>query len=123
VRVDTTPEAFFEGHPVGLAAYHRVVGCLAEVGSLTVRVSRTQVAFRRRRGFAYLWLPERTLGARAAGIVVLSFALGRHEPSARIKEVVQVSSRHWMHHLELRDPTELDAEAAAWLLEAADRAG
>jgi hypothetical protein len=30
---------------------------------------------------------------------------------------------HWMHHLEVRDPAEIDDEVVAWLREAATGAG
>jgi hypothetical protein len=118
-----TPAEFFAGHPTGLAVFDRVLAIVRSHGPAAVRVSKSQVAFRRRRGFAWLWLPERYLGARSAGIVVLSFALGRQEASARLKEVVQVAPAHWMHHLEIRAVAEVDDVVAAWLREAADRAG
>lgn len=87
-----------------------------------MRVSKSQVAFRRRRGFSYLWMPGRHL-ARPDEEVVLSIVLGRHDPSPRFKEVVQVAPTHWMHHLEIHDPGDLDDEVVQWLREAADRAG
>jgi hypothetical protein len=55
--------------------------------------------------------------------VVLSIALGRHDPSPRWKEVVHPSPKQWMHHLEVRTVADLDDEVAAWLHEAATRAG
>ena len=116
-----TPEEHFAGHPVALAAYARVRQVLAELGPVEVRVSRSQVAFRRRRGFAYLWLPGRYL-TRPGADVVLSVALGRPDPSPRWKQVVHPSPAHWMHHLEVTDPAELDDEVVAWLREAYRRA-
>lgn len=114
-----TPEGFFAGSQLGVAVYERVLAVLREVGPVQVRVSKTQVAFRRRRGFAYLWLPERVLGQRAAGIVVLSFALGRADDSPRLKQVVRVAPTHWMHHVEVREVDDVDDEVADWLVEAA----
>src|SRR5690606_16703811 len=52
-----TPQDFFAGRPLGLAAYERVLEAVAPDGPIDVRVSKSQVAFRRRQGFAYLWLP------------------------------------------------------------------
>lgn len=86
------------------------------------RVTASQVALRRRRGFAWLWLPERYL-RRPVAEVVLSIALGRHDPSPRFKEVVRPARAHWMDHLEVGGPAEIDDEVAAWLREAAARAG
>jgi hypothetical protein len=85
-------------------------------------VTRSQVAYRRRRAFAWTWLPGRWLSAPAAE-VVLSIALARLDGSARWKEVVHPSARWWMHHLEVRSPEELDDEVAAWLAEAWSAAG
>ncbi|MGY1679938.1 DUF5655 domain-containing protein [Geodermatophilus sp. SYSU D01176] len=115
------PEAFFAGSPVGRSVLHRVTAVLDAAGGAGVRTSSGQVAFRRRRGFAWLWLPGRYLRDPAAE-VVLSIALGRPDPSPRWKEVVHPSRRHWVHHLEVGDPSEIDDEVAGWLREAADRA-
>ncbi|SFE84472.1 DUF5655 domain-containing protein [Blastococcus tunisiensis] len=116
-----TPEAFFAGRPVAGEVFERVRVLLVGRGA-EVRVSASQVAFRRRRGFAYLWLPDRYL-RRPTAEVVLSIDLGRRDPSPRFKEVAHPAPRHWMHHLEVDDPVEIDDEVAAWLAEAADRAG
>ena len=116
-----TPEELFAGVPLGAAVLARVREALADAKPLDVRTSRSQVALRRRRGFAWLWRPDRYL-ARPGAAVVLSFALGRAATSPRLK-VSQVSRRHWMHHREVRDLAEIDEEVVGWLREAAARAG
>ncbi len=119
-----TPEDNLAGDELETRVPEAVRSALAGVGPpLEARATKSHVAFRRRRGFAYLWLPERYLGARGRGIVVVSIALGRRDGSPRWKQVVRPSPRHWMHHLEVRDPAEIDAEVVGWLLEAAERAG
>ena len=115
------PEDFFAGHPDARAVFDKVRSILHGLGPVEVRTSKSQVAFHRRRGFAYLWMPAQYLSAPTAE-VVLSIALGRHDPSARFKEVVHPAPAHWMHHLELQDADEVDDEVAGWLREAADRA-
>ncbi|GMU40911.1 MAG: hypothetical protein AMXMBFR23_17770 [Chloroflexota bacterium] len=87
------------------------------VGPAEVRVTKSQVAFSHRRGFAWAWTPDRYLGAEVAPLV-LSVSLDRLDVSRRWKEVVRVPGDHWMHHLELRDASEVDAEVAGWLAEA-----
>ena len=119
---DLAVDDFFTGHPAARAVFDRVQSVLAVAGGCTVRVTKSQVAFRRRRGFAYLWLPGQYL-ARPAAEVVLTVALGRRDPSPRWKEVVHPAPGHWMHHLEIHDPADVDAEVAGWLREAAERAG
>jgi hypothetical protein len=112
-------DEFFASSPLGRAVFDRVAGL---VDGCEVRVSASQVAFRRRRAFAWLWLPRRWLG-RSAADVVLSVSLGRRDPSPRFKEVVHPAPAHWMHHLEITDLAQIDGEVAGWLSEAADRAG
>ena len=101
-----------------LGAVH---GLLGAAPGVEIRTSRSQVAFRRRRGFAYLWRPGRYL-ARPGADVVLSVVLGRRDGSPRWKEVAHPASAHWMHHLEVRGPAEIDEQVARWLREACDRA-
>lgn len=114
-------EDFFTGHPDGLECYRRVRAILDPMGPVEVRVSASQVAFRRRRGFAYLWLPGRWL-ARPAAETVLSIATPDRLDSPRFKEVVHPSPRVWMHHLEIRSPSDIDAEVEGWLALAHDAA-
>ena len=52
-----------------------------------------------------------------------SIVLGHRDDSPRWKEVAHPSPAHWVHHLEVRDPAEIDAEVAAPLRAAADPAG
>ena len=116
-----TAEDFYAGHPFALAVHDRVLDIVREFAPVEVRVSKSQVALRLRRGFAYLWLPGQYL-ARPEAEVVLSIALGRHDDSLRWKEVAHPSPKHWIHHLEVRDLADLDDEVVAWLREAAERA-
>lgn len=105
------------------AALHRVRAVLAEtVPDVTERTTRSQVAFRRRRGFAYLWRPGQYLRHPAAE-VVLSLAFREELPSPRFKEVVHPAPTTWMHHLELHAVADLDDEVAGWLRRAAEEAG
>ena len=115
------PTELLDGHQVAASVYERVYSCLASFGPFEVRTSKSQIAFRRKHGFAYLWLPSQYLTHPDAE-VVLSIALGRHDPSERFKEVVHPTARHWMHHLELRGSDEIDDEVVEWLREAIERA-
>lgn len=117
-----TPEEHLAGHPLALAVLARVREVLESYGPVTVRVTKSQIAFRRDRGFAYLWLPGRYL-ANPGADVVLSIALGRRDESLRWKQVAEPAPGQWMHHLEIRDVADVDEEVVARLTEAADRAG
>ncbi len=115
------PADFLADHPVALAVFDRVRSVLETLGPVEIRTSKSQVAFRRKRGFAYLWLPGQYL-ARPGAEVVLSIALGRHDSSPRFKEVAHPSPNHWMHHLEITDARDVDDDVVRWLREAAERA-
>ena len=108
-------------HPVALTVLERVVSTVERFGAADVGVSKSQIALRRRHGFAYLWRPRQYLDKGSE--IVLSIALGRRDGSPRFKEVVHPSLKHWLHHLEIDDPDAVDAEVAGWLREAFDRAG
>ena len=121
VSEESTPEQVFSGSPRGLELFHAVQGLLAVPTPPAVRATKSQVAFREKRGFAYVWWPGRYIDSGVPA--VLSIALPRRIDSARFKEIVNPSPGVWMHHLELHDEEELDAEVAGWLQEARSAAG
>lgn len=117
-----TPEELFAGHPVACAVTARVGEIVDGFGGVSIRTTKSQVAFRRRRGFAFVWRPGQYL-AKPDAEAVLSIALGREDRSTRWKEVAHPSPREWIHHLEVGSPDELDDLVVEWLREASDRAG
>ena len=116
-----TPEELFTGFPEGLAVLRAVEQAVHSLGEVTTRVTKSQVAFRRRTGFAFVWRPGQYVASSVPA--VLSIALPHELRSARFKEVAHPSRTTWMHHLELRDAREVDAEVLGWLAEAYDVAG
>jgi len=115
-----TPETFFAGSPVGLRLFTEVRRAVATLGDATVSVTKSQIAFRRRKGFAFVWRPGQYV--RSSVPAVLSIALGREVTSGRIKEVAHPSATVWMHHIELREPRDVDEQVHEWLREAFDSA-
>lgn len=123
MRTPSTPEEFFAASDVGAATFRWVQDVLANAGvDFTVSTSKSQVAFRRRRGFAYLWLPGQYLH-RPDAEVVLSLALTNEVPSSRFKEIVHPAAKIWMHHVEIHAMDDLNDEVAGWVREAAEAAG
>jgi hypothetical protein len=109
----------FAGKPFALSVVARVERIVSSIGQATVRTTKSQMAFRHRRGFAYLWPPV----FEGRGVeVVLSIALPRHEVSSRFKQVAHPAPHIWMHHMEIRDLGQLDDQVRAWLQEAFDAA-
>ena len=113
-----TAESFFEGSPLGLELFRTIAQVIVSITGAEpeCRVSKSQIAFRRRRGFAYVWRPGQYV--RSDVPAVLSLALDRKLSSPRFKEIVHPSAGVWMHHLELRDVAEIDDEVTRWLDEA-----
>lgn len=92
----------------------------AGMGPMEVRVSKSQVSFRRRRGFAYLWRPGTYVKSMVP--VVLSLALPFEATSPRFKQIAHPAPKIWMHHLELLDRSQLDAEVEHWMRQAYEAA-
>ncbi len=88
-----TPEEFFDGHPDGLEVYRRVTDVIDGLGEAEVRVSKSQIAFRARRGFAYVWRPGRYVDNDVPA--VLSIPLPAEDKSKRFKSVVHPSPKVW----------------------------
>jgi hypothetical protein len=122
LAVDAAIEHFFAGRREARRIFGAVDRAVRAAGPATVRVTRSQIAFRRKRGFAWAWTPDRWLEGRTAPLV-LSIALCRRDRSRRWKEVVRPAPGRWMHHLELRSPREVDEPVLAWLREAWELAG
>lgn len=91
-------------------------------GESEMVVSKTQISFRRRRAFAWVWIPEKHLGRRMAPLV-LSVSLPSRDPSPRWKEIVEPYPGRFMHHLELFSPDEIDEAVRAWLRTAYECSG
>jgi hypothetical protein len=115
-----TPDDFFRGSPEGLALFNAVRAAVEAIGVSDVRVTKSQVAFRRGRGFAYVWRPGQYVNSEVPA--VLSIALPREISSDRIKSVAHPSSKVWMHHIELSEVSQIDDEVCAWLAEAYENA-
>jgi hypothetical protein len=116
----STPEQFFEGSPTGLALYQAVADVISSIGPAEVRVTKSQIAFRRRKGFAFVWRPDQYL--RTDVPAVLSFGYPQELRSPRFKEVVNAAPKVWIHHIELRDRCQVDAEVRNWLAVAYENA-
>jgi hypothetical protein len=117
-----TPDEFLGESLLGRAVFEAVLEILSSFGDVTVRTTRSQIAFKRRRGFASIWLPGMYL-ARPQAEVVLSIATDREANSPRFKEIAHPSPRIWQHHLEVRSVGDIDEEVRSWLRGAYDSAG
>jgi hypothetical protein len=116
-RPPVSPERFFANDPVAYALYTAVRKVVDTIGDAGVRVGKSQVSFRHRRPFAAVWMPAQYLSGDTAPLV-LTVYLPRRDLSPRWKEVVQPTAGRFTHHLELREPQDVDGEVVEWLRQA-----
>lgn len=119
MRRDVT--RLFAGEPVGLQIFEQIARIIDGLGENEIRVTRSQVSFRHVRTFALVWRPSMYVATRVP--VVLSIAMPVRASSSRFKQIVHPEPTTWMHHLELRDLSEIDDEVGTWLATAWSSAG
>jgi hypothetical protein len=83
------------------------------LGLVEMRVTKSQMAFRRSRAFAWAWVPGRYLGGRHAPLV-LRLSFDRRRISRRWKQIDEPAPGRFTHHLELRTASEIDDEVCRW---------
>ena len=112
-----TIDEFFEGWEESRQIYDVLYSLVSSLGLVEVRVTKSQVAFRWRKAFAWAWIPGKYLRGKIAPLV-LSLSLPRWDTSPRWKEIVEPAPGRFMHHLELYSTEDIDDEVRHWLLEA-----
>jgi hypothetical protein len=117
-----TLDEFFSGYEESRRIFEALQAAIEPFGRVEVRVTKSQVAFRRGKALAWAWIPDRYLHGGHAPLV-LSLAFPSRDDSARWKQIVEPAPGRFMHHLELRSEAEIDDEVRGWLREAWERAG
>lgn len=115
-------DAFLGDSALARSVFEMVDRSLSQFDDVAIRTTKSQIAFKRRRGFAHIWLPGMYLD-RPNAEVVLSIALDRELASPRFKEIAHPSSGIWQHHLEVQNIDDLDNEVRDWLVAAYSCAG
>jgi len=106
-------EEFFADDAQARAIYRALARQFVGLEGVEVRVSKSQVALRARRGFAFCWAPSRYISSDVP--VVVSIALPERLESERFKEIAHPANSTWMHHVELRQVDDVDAELVGWV--------
>jgi hypothetical protein len=114
---DPALDRFFAGHDRSRRLFDALLVTARTLGPVELRVTKSQVAFRRERPFAYAWIPARYLSGVHPPLV-LTVPLRRRDPSPRWKQVVQPRPGRYAHHLELRSTDQIDQQVRDWLAEA-----
>ena len=112
-----TLDEFFAGQDESRKIFEAMRHAIDAIGPAELRVSKSQVSFRRSKPFAWVWMPGKYLRRKTAPLV-LTFSFRQREPSPRWKQIVEPVSGRFTHHLELYSTQDIDDEVRAWLQEA-----
>ena len=109
-----TLDEFFSGYEFSRSIFEALRSAIEDLGPVEIRVTKSQVAFCRRRAFAWAWIPDRYLHGKHAPLV-LTLGFCHRDPSSRWKEIVEPRPGRFTHHLELYSASDIDDEVRAWL--------
>lgn len=107
-------EDFFAGQEVSRQLFEAVREAIENIGPTELRISKSQISFRRRKAFAIVWMPGQYLKREAAPLVLTLFFHYR-DASPRWKEIVEAAPGRFTHHLELYSSADIDNEIYGWL--------
>lgn len=111
--------SFFAKMPEVIPVYERIEGkILDEFEDVIIEIKKTQITFKSKRGFVYVWLPVRKMKNRPEYYLILSFGLDKRIESPRIVESIEPYRNRWMHHLVIEKPEEINDELMGWIHEA-----
>jgi hypothetical protein len=114
-------DEFFAGQGESREMFEAVRRAVEAIGAAQLRIGKSQVSFRRRKAFAWIWMPGQYLRGKTAPLVVLSFPI--RDPSPRWKETAEPTPGRFTHHLEPYSVADIDDEVRGSLREAWAAAG
>ena len=112
-----TLDEFFAGQEKSWQIFEAVHRAIEAIGPAELRIGKSQVSFRRRKAFAWLWMPGRYLRGTVAP-VVLTLSFHSRDDSPRWKEIVEPAPGRFTHHLELYSTADIDGQVRGWLHDA-----
>ena len=104
----------FAGYDESRLLFNALLDRINAIDPMEFRVTKSQVAFYRKKPFAWAWIPEKHLRRKAAPLV-LSLSFPQRHPSPRWKEIVEPAPGRFMHHLEIYSVDDIDDEVNHWL--------
>ena len=113
---------FFNDHMDALPLYERLERLILEqIPDVTIKVSKTQISFSNKRGFAFVsFNPCRRAKERPKGWMTISFGLSYRKESPRIDATAEPYPNRWTHHIMVGSEEEIDDELMGWIREAAE---
>lgn len=110
-------DEFFAGQAKSRRIFEAVRRAVEGLGTVGLRIGKSQVSFRRRKAFAWVWRPGQYLKGKTAPLV-LTLSFPARDSSPRWKEIVEGAPKRFTHHLELYSLADIDDEVRGWLREA-----
>lgn len=117
-----TLDEFFAGQDASKRLFETLRRSVESFGPVEIKVTKSQIAFRRHKAFAWAWMPGKYLHGKTAPLV-LTLALCKRDTSPRWKEIVAPRPGRFTHHLELYSNDDIDEEVHGWLREAWEGTG
>jgi hypothetical protein len=112
-----TLDEFFSGYEESRSIFNALRAVIDALGPTELRVTKSQVEFRRSKAFAWVWVPGKYLSGKSAPLVLTVVSRSRNE-SPRWKEIVEPTPGRFTHHLELYSTADIDKEVHRWLRDA-----
>ncbi|MDO5544699.1 MAG: DUF5655 domain-containing protein [Eubacteriales bacterium] len=113
---------FFGERMEALPMYERLEDAiLARIPDVKIKVSKTQITFANKRGFAFVsFNPCRRAKERPPVWMTVTFGLGYRKESPRIDVATEPYPGRWTHHVMVGTAEEIDEELLGWIQEAAE---
>ena len=113
---------FFNDHMDALPLYERLEGLILEqIPDVKIKVSKTQISFSNKRGFAFVsFNPCRRAKERPDIWMTVTFGLSYRKDSPRIDVATEPYPNRWTHHIMVGSEEEIDGELMGWIREAAE---
>lgn len=112
-----TLDEFFRDYEQSTIIFDAIHDMLDSIGPTEMRISKSQIAFWRRKAVARVWIPAQYLKGNLAPLV-LTLGFDQRDESPRWKEIVQPAPGRFTHHLELWSTDDLDDQVRDWLQQA-----
>lgn len=112
-----TIDEYFDGKDESRQLFDALRRVIETVGAAEIRVTKSQIAFRRNKAFAWAWMPGKYLRRKAAPLV-LTLGFRHKDTSPRWKEIVEPAPGWFTHHLEIYSTSDIDDQVRDWLRDA-----
>ena len=112
---------FFNEHMDALPLYQRLEALILEqIPDVRIKVSKTQIGFFNKRGFAFVsFNPCRRAKDRPEIWMTVTFGLAFRVDDPRIDVATEPYPNRWTHHVTVSRAEDVDGQLLGWIREAA----